>query len=237
MIPVPTREAILQRLAKGPTQFNEFAVSRNHRSKSRLAARKIVDQLKAEGLAMQIYIGAFQYWILSTEESKLQAVRQQIEESSRHDPASGCTIWTGYSDKDRGPVMRQALVGSGTGVNVRRWLFSDWTGRELDGTKESIKMSASCEEGCIDPAHMKRVTRSQILKGIKKPMAVRLALQARMKARWGKNPDAVAAIRASDKSSPELAKEFDMSPSNVWSIRSGRTYKLEANPFSGLGAR
>lgn len=235
---IPTKQSILERLGKGPAQFFELAgFTQRHKNPSRTAARAACDALTAEGSALLIYIGAFQYYILNTEAAKRQAILQQIEESSRHDPATGCTIWTGYCDQYRGPTMRQALVSKVAGVNVRRWLFQDFSGRELEGNTESIKMKARCDEDCINPEHMVRKSRSAILKGIPKPESVKIAMQATMRKRWGKRADSVEIIRSSDKSNAQLAQELDMTPSNVWSIRARRTYRLERNPFSGLGAR
>ena len=236
--PIPTRETVLDRLGKGPTQFMELAEgTRRHNNPSRAAARRICDALVAEGLAMFIYIGEFQYYILNTEAAKRQAIMQQIEENSRYDAATGCTIWTGYCEEYRGPTMRQSLVSRTGGVNVRRWLFQDFTGRELDGVSESVKMKSRCDEDCIDPKHMVRKSRSSLLKGIPKPESMKIAMQATMRKRWNKHPDAVAIIRSSSKSDAELAVELDMTPSNVWNIRTFKTYKLERSPFSGLGAR
>jgi hypothetical protein len=235
---IPTKQSILERLGKSPAQFFELSgFTRRHNNPSRTAARAACDALKAEGLVMLIYIGEFQYYILNTEAAKRQAILQQIEESSRHDAATGCTIWAGYCDQYRGPTMRQALVSKVAGVNVRRWLFQDFTGRALEGNTESIKMKARCDEDCINPEHMVRKSRSALLKGIPKPESVKIAMQAAMRKKWGKRSDAVEIIRSSDKSNAQLAQELDMTPSNVWSIRARRTYKLERNPFSGLGAR
>lgn len=235
--PIPTRAQIKARINAGPVQFSVLAGSQRHNNPARLAARKHCDKLMADGLILLVYIGQFRYYIENTEAAKNQAVRQQIEENSRHDPETGCTVWTGYMDELRGPVMRQRLIETNSAVNVRRWLFTELIGRDLKGVKESVKMKARCDADCIDPDHMVRKTRSQILRGIKKPMHVKLAMQAAMKKKWGKNPDAAEIIRASDKTNTELAQELDMTRSNVWAIRTGRTHNLQRSPFDGLGAR
>lgn len=235
--PIPTRAQIMARINVGPTQFSELAVSKRHNNPARMAARKHCDKLEADGKILHIYIGQFRYYIANSDAAKKQAIRQQIEENCRIDKETGCTVWTGYVDEFRGPVMRQKLADPTSGVNVRRWLFSELIGRELKGVEESVKMKARCDHDCIDPAHMVRKTRSQLLKGIKKPLHVKLAMQAAMKKKWGKNPDAAEIIRASDKSNSELAEEFGMTRANVWAIRAMKTHKLQQDHFSGLGSR
>ena len=231
-----TRAQILKRIAQGPTQFSELAQTRRNGSDARIKARKHCDKLVADGVILLTHIGLYRYYILNTEEAKKAAIRQQIEENSREDKESGCLIWTGYVDPLRGPVMRQGLADPTKALNVRRWLFTELIGRELKGVEESIKMKARCDADCVREDHMVRKTRSQLLKGIPKPFTMKLAMQAAMKRRWGKNPDAAEIIRSSDKTNTELAKELDMSASNVWAIRARRTHKLQQSPFAGLGA-
>jgi hypothetical protein len=232
-----TRAQILKRIKQGPTQFSELAQTRRNGSNARIKAREHCDKLVADGAILAIYIGRHPYYIANTEEAKRQAIRQQIEENSRIDKQTGCTVWVGYIDELRGPVMRQKLADETSALNVRRWLFSELIGRELRGTEESVKMKARCDPSCIDHNHMVRKTRGQLLRGIPKPLHMKLVMQVSMKRRWGKNPNAVEIIRSSDKSNSELAEELGMSRANVWSIRSRRTYNLEQTPFAGLGSR
>lgn len=234
---IPTRAQILQRINAGPARFCELAGSLKHNNPARLAARTHCERLVAEGLILAVHIGLRPHFIANTEEARKQAIRQHIRESSRHDPATGCTVWTGYVDEMRGPVMRQKLINNGSGVNVRRWLFQELIGRELRGTEESVKMKSRCDPDCIDETHMVRKTRSQLLRGIPKSITAKIANQKRMQQHRGKNPNAVAIIRSSDKSNAQLAKELDMTASNVWKIRTRKTFRLQQSPFSGLGAR
>lgn len=232
-----TRAQILKRIQEGPTPFAELAISGNSSSDARLKARQRCDKLVADGLILLTNIGPKKFYIVNTEEAKKQAIRRQIEENSRHDTATGCTVWTSYSDERRGPMMRQTLIRSTQPVSVRRWLFSELIGRELSGYKESVKMKARCHADCIDEKHMVRKTKSQLLKGIPKSMASRVAMHVSMKKHWGKDPAAVDVIRSSDKTTTELAKVLNMSRSNVWAIRSRKTHQLQQSPFAGLGAR
>jgi len=235
-LPIPTRAEILERINSGPVQFAVLAETQNSKSERRVAARKICDELTAEGLIVQAYIGQHRYYIANTDDARLAAITQQIEECSRFDSASGCTIWTAYVDDIRGPVARQSLSSTPAALNIRRHLFERHTGKKLKAG-ESVKMKPACECNCIDPEHMVKKTRGQILKGIPKSMTMRLAMQASMKKHW-KTPENIAEIvRGSSKTNTELAKELGMSRSNIWAIRAGRTHMLEQGVFSGLGAR
>lgn len=230
-----TKAQILERIAKGPTTFEELAIAKNSQHKARTTARRLCNELSDEGAVLQIFIGPYRYFILNTEEGKRQAIVQQIEENSRKDAETGCTVWTGYTEEVRGPAMRQSLIHPSKPVSVRRWLFADLTGKPLS-RGDVVRMKSRCAADCIDPAHMVKKTRSQILKGKEKSITHRIALQQAAKARWGKRPDAVSIIRSSDKSRHELAEELDMTPSNVWLIKTGRTHNLgvQENPFAGL---
>lgn len=234
-----TREQILDRITRGPATFAELARAKKADSPARATARVICDELSAQGVIIQPWIGRTRYYILNTPEAKRQAVIQQIEESCRHDAISGCTIWLEDVDPVRGPIFRQnAISPDNVAVNARRWLFSDLIGRELDGMREVVKMLPTCEPNCVDPKHMVLKSRSQILKGIPKSMAARLQMHKRMVQKWGKPENAAEIIRASDKSDAELAAELGMCKGNVWAIRSGKTHALQAaTPFTGLGAR
>jgi len=189
-----------------------------------------------EGRILFVYIGIKPYYILNTPEAIKATIHQHINDNSYTDEKTGCKVWTAHIDDTRGPTMRQTLIDKDAGVNVRRWLFSELIGRELT-TKENIKMKARCIDGCINPEHMVKKKQGHAQKGKPKALTARLAMSQAMKRRWGKPEDAIETIRSSEESSTELAKRLNMSRSNVWSIRTHRTYKLQQNPFSGLGAR
>ena len=229
-----TTTQILARLSRGPAQFSELAQTRKSTSDARVKARERCEALVAKGKALLIYIGRYPYYILNTEEAKRQAILQHIEESTRRNTETGCLVWTGLSVDDvRGPIIRQAAFGSGT-ILVRRWLYEHKTGKTLEGTKESIKMRPRCDLACVAPEHMVKKSRNQLLKGIPKPLHHRVALQKTMRERRGKRSDAVEIIRSSSKSNAELARELNMSHSNVWQIRTFRTFALGAQAPAGM---
>lgn len=233
-----TREEIMTRLEKGPAQFFEFAKTRRHGTVSRTVAAQLCAELEAEGAISHVYIGHYRYFILNTEASRFQAIRQQIEENSRIDRESGCTIWTGYSDPIRGPVMRQNIIGSAA-TNVRRWLWEQKHG-DLK-TEVLLKMKCTCDDGCIDVRHMVTTNRSENQKGKPKSIQQRMRLSKSISLAKAGAYGHVEMIRSSDKSNQELAQELGMTPSNVSSIRLGKTFKFRPQhgglSLVGLGAR
>jgi hypothetical protein len=84
---------------------------------------------------------------------------------------------------------------------------------------------------------MVKKSRSELLKGKIQTTATRIKMSRTFGEKYNKGRNVVEAIRGSDKGSTALAKELGMSRSNIWQIRTGRTFKLESTLFAGLGAR
>jgi hypothetical protein len=229
--PPVTREEIIARLDKGPTQFLEFAKTKKHGSVSRTVAAELCKALEQAGAIRLVYIGHYKYFILDTEQGRSQAIRQQIEENSRIDPVTGCTIWTSYSDPLRGPVMRQNIIGAYP-LNVRRWLWEQKHG-PLE-TLDLVKMKCTCEHGCVDVGHMLKTDRSAIQRGKKKSMQQRIRLSKSISMARAGAYQHVEMIRASEKTNAELAKELGMTASNVSMIRRGDTFKHHPASAGGL---
>lgn len=229
----PTRDSILQRLAIGPTTFEEIAVAKNARHPARVEARRICNELVDEGSILLVHIGAYRYYILNTEEAKRNAIMMQIEESARRDKESGCLVWTGYADPDRGPAMRTRLLSdAAAALSVRRVLWTLINGA-LD-QNQSVKMRPACDDLCVDVCHMRLTTRSQILKGKPKSLAARAKMSRSVATRHGTTPEMVAAIRASDETLDDLAKKFGMHRSNVSLIRRFQSHRF-VHGLAGLG--
>lgn len=234
-VKVPTKEEIVSRIKQGPVQFIELANGQHARNgRARIAARQICDELVESGEVLYINIGYYSYYIANTEKAKRAAIRQQIEERSRIDKETGCVLWGGTNAPMRGPTMVQPLSGSTSGMNIRRWLFSDLIGRELNGLSETIRMRPSCDEACINVKHMTLKSRSEILSGTPKSLKMRLALYKTVCKKHGTNFDHVEAIRNSDKTASELALIYNMDPSNVAHIKRGATHKLSQGHWAGL---
>ena len=229
---IPTRTQILDRIKQGPTQFAEWAYSKNSRHPARLAARAICDELVAEGLVRLIYIGEYRYYIMNTLEAERQAMLQFIEERSKPDSATGCTAWTGYQDPERGPVMRISLFGKKTGM-VRRVIWEMSTGEKL-GVNEHIKMKPMCDEGCVDREHMLKVSRS-VVNSVPKTIPFKIKQSLAMQKRYGTKPEDIELIRSSDASITELARITGYSRANVQCIKEYKTLRFVPNTM-GLGA-
>lgn len=232
MIPVPTRKKVLQRLAQGPAQFHEFAVSKNYKSKSRVTARAILTQLEQEGVVLMAYIGRYPYYLLNTSESIKGAQIMRIEESSVVSPC-GCINWTGYVSAESGPVGR--IIGYDTPVSVRRVLW-EWRSGSL---KTADVLKPTCENpACVNLEHMKKIRINSHRKGEVRPPATRMRMAQAMRKIRKLTAEDAAEIRASTDNLKTTAARYGVTTSNISFIRRGVTFKdYSAGHFSGLGSR
>lgn len=150
-----TKGEILSIIERGPVQFNALLKGAAKKmTAERIAVREACDELIECGLVLLINISLHRYYILNTEDAKRAAVQQQIDENSRYDRGTGCIVWLGTIDSKRGPVMNQRLVNPASATNIRRWIYSDSTGRDLLEGHDSIRMRSQCVDGCINKDHM-----------------------------------------------------------------------------------
>lgn len=150
-----TKEEIYSIIEKGPTPFDSLIKGKSRKvTPEKQSVRESCNGLINEGLVLLVNIGIYRYYILNTEEAKRVAILQQIEENSRYDKGTGCIVWRGTYDSKRGPVMNQKLANPASAVNVRRWIYSDSTGRELKDGTDSVGMRSQCVHGCINKDHM-----------------------------------------------------------------------------------
>lgn len=148
-----------------------------------------------------------------------------------------CLIWT-HSMRGSVPQACLPLEGGGRGtVNVRRVL---WTARVGRPPRKDYVIVCSCEsEGCVNPEHLKEITRSQLLAGRRKSLAHKLALarSARAGKRAKLTPEQVREIRHSDEPQREIAARMGVTPGHVSGIRLNKWCRdANGNPFAGLGA-
>lgn len=232
MKPIPTRETILARLEQGPAQFQEFAQSRSHKSRSLIAARKHLSELEQEGVVMRSYIGRFPYYLLNTQNAIKAAQAMLIEENSKPSPC-GCINWTGYVHEVRGPSAR--IIGHDMPVSVRRFVFEQRNGKLK--TVEIVK--PTCENhACINPEHMKKSRINAHRKGEVKPLATRKRMAEAMRKIRKLSMEDAQTIRASTDDLKTMAERYGVTRSNISTIRRGLTFKdYSANHFTGLGAR
>jgi hypothetical protein len=224
-----TRESILERLQKGPTQFSEWAISKNYKHGSRTQARKIIEELIAEGVARYVHVGRFPYYILNTKEALEQAQVMQIEESSKPSPC-GCVLWAGFVDPQRGPTIRPAA--GGIPQSVRRLVWERYKGSI--GPNDIIKPKCG-DNACILLEHMVKKKRNTNHIGAKRNPITRQRITEAQRKRGKLTIDDARQIRLSPEGGPILAKQYGVSVSNISSIRRGKTLREKAaSPFAGL---
>lgn len=224
-----TRESILERIQKGPTQFSEWPISKNHTHGSRTQARKIVTELMDEGVIRYVHIGRFPYYIMNTKEALEQAQIMQIEESCKPSPC-GCLLWSGYVEPMRGPIIRPAAGGMPQAV--RRLLWERYKGPIKP--HELIKPKCG-DNACVLLDHMVKKKRNTNHLGAKRSPVTRLRITEATRGRGKLTLEDAKQIRSSDATGPVLAKQYGVSVSNISAIRRGLTLR-ETSPsfFSGL---
>ena len=122
-------------------------------------------------------------------------------------------------------------------VNVRRKLWSLRAGRPA---RRGYVVVCKCETyGCIEPEHLKEMSRSQLLRG--KPLApthrIALTKAARSRSNNKLTADDVHDIRHGEGSVEEKAARYGIGVKYVEDIIRQRCWRDLSNPFAGLGAR
>jgi len=224
-----TRESILSRLEKGPAQFAEWATSRNANHGSRVQARKIVDDLVLDGLIRFVHIGRFPYYILGTPEALRHAELMQIEESSKESPC-GCILWTGFINKNTGPMIRPVAADAPKSVRRTVWQMN----RGPLGANDIIRMSCR-DDACICLDHMVKTRRNTHQKGRPKSYVTRVRITEAIRKRRKLTIEQANEIRISPEKNRVLAEKYGVSHSNISAIRRGRTLRdMTPSPFAGL---
>lgn len=145
-----------------------------------------------------------------------------------------CLIWTG------GSIKTPHLCVQGKKMSVRKLVL------ELNGVvilTQSKLFGVGCgTPHCVALDHIRQRSRAQHAKffgnlGVYSgPLKIaKMAATKRSKSKL--DDEKVAAIRASDKSSKKLSKEYGVAASYITSIKAGKLWKAYNSPFAGLGAR
>ena len=150
-----------------------------------------------------------------------------------------CLVW---SMSTRDGVPQANLFDPETGkkgtFNVRREAWRLRVGRP---PRKGYVIVCTCETGkCVEPEHLKEISRSQLHKGKPKSEAHRLAIAkaAKTKKNAKLSDEALQDIRTSDDPLPVCAARHGVSVSHVSGIRLGKWCKeVVANPFAGLYGR
>jgi hypothetical protein len=151
---------------------------------------------------------------------------------------NGCLVWR-YSCRDGVPQANwKTEDGKKTTLNVRRALWESLKGKK---PRKSYVIVCTCgTDFCVEPKHLKEISRSQLQSGKPKSEAHRLAIAkaARNKKNTKLSPEAVKEIRESDERVIVLAKRFGVTVSHVYGIKANRWCRdTDGNPFAQLFAR
>jgi hypothetical protein len=145
-----------------------------------------------------------------------------------------CMVWGDYCGPGKTPLVHQ----DGKMVGVRKLLCA-LEGREIRGKF----FACSCgTPGCVLPAHIiQRTPVAHMKKMAKRAHEGEAAIRHRngiMKWRRANpiklNEEIAAAIRNDTRGKSIVAAEYDVHPSMVWKIRTGRYWPDLTNPFGAL---
>jgi hypothetical protein len=149
-----------------------------------------------------------------------------------------CLIW---KRSLRGGVPQASMMDPETGekatTNVRRVV---WAAKHGKPPRKTYVVVCDCErDGCVEPGHLKEISRSQLHKGrtftADHKLAVTLAARKRYTTKL--TQEDVREIRHSDEPAPKIAARFGVTASHVWGIRRNSwCQEVTNNPFAGLFA-
>lgn len=139
-----------------------------------------------------------------------------------------CQIWTGATNGVGHPKMQ--------GFSVRRVV---WEGSRYALRCDQLITTTCGHPGCLNPAHLKVTSKSEVAKISNARYSVKLkrsATSARSnRARFGKITMSIAReIRESQKLGKQLAKELGVSNSLISKVRQGKSWVDHTNPYLSL---
>ena len=140
----------------------------------------------------------------------------------------GCLIWAGHITAGGQP---QASLNHKTFL-VRRAV---WTlVHEFEPSKK-LWMTVRCKKhGCVHPDCVVTHTRSDAMKGLSKPLAVRARMSATKRKQSRISEESVAAMRVETGTLAEIAERHNVDLSYVSKLRLGQVRREYSNPFAGL---
>jgi hypothetical protein len=166
----------------------------------------------------------------------LAEIIKWLESRSRRE--GKCLIWMRSL---RGGVPQGSMIDEETGekvtANVRRVV---WAAKHGKAPHKSYVIVCNCEtEGCVEPSHLKEISRSQLHKGRTFTAAHKLAvtIAARKRRTTKLSEEDVREIRYSDEPADQIAARFGVTKNHVWGIRRNEWCRdVASNPFAGLFA-
>lgn len=148
-----------------------------------------------------------------------------------------CWLWNQGTSTNGYPIMKLR----GCGCKLVRRLAAESAGHEL---KERQPVIPTCgEKLCVNPAHMKPTTISEVGKiaarrGAFSSHQRAASIAASRRSGRAKITEAIASeIRASLDPETTLAQRYGVNRSLIGRIRRGDAWRDYRNPFAGLGAR
>lgn len=157
-----------------------------------------------------------------------------------NDGPDGCWHWSGSRNRNGIPTLSRIIDGVRRCISGRRWVYQMDTGRQLH---RSDMLITTCEMAdCLNPAHLKRVTRSTIQRRTNaRDPGLQMRRGIAIKAAWNRKGQGFKLTQekadyARDPSRPakEVAAELECSVTLVNYIRAGKVWKQARNPFAGL---
>lgn len=135
----------------------------------------------------------------------------------------------GYMDGQRAPLRRIVWLLQGGAPHAEGRIYTTTCG----------------EPRCVNPAHVRATSRGAALAQARRSGAINeLRRRQAIAATWRQRPEAkltlelARALRSSDKSSVQLARELGLSHCTVAKVRRGESWaEIVASPWAGLGAR
>lgn len=246
MVDLTHRQHIMLRTRRTAVRLNELAGPR-HTQKS-LAIRKVVQELEAQGKVRRIQM-RFDWWIADPDWTPgPKFIMEMLVDRCR--PVGGCLLWTGRSDRERGPLFTVPLQPQASAA--RRTIYELRTGQPL-ARNQCIRMTCD-EHNCLEYGHMQCVVIGSWQVGTRKTLQHRKAIERYRRSISDINMDTARELRrlrdqemqGSDEWSAYdrkiikaaikqwLATKYNLSPRVVEDVLSGRTWKEDPGVFAGL---
>jgi hypothetical protein len=145
-----------------------------------------------------------------------------------------CLIWK-QSFNGAQPQGGKLIDGRKVSVNVRRMA---WELKHERQPRKNWVVVCKCETpGCVEPSHLREISRSKMLSGIQLTPTHKAALTraARNRKSSKLTQEAVDDIRRGDGTIHEKAQRYGVSSNHVNGIIKGRWWRDIRSPFRGLG--
>lgn len=148
----------------------------------------------------------------------------------------GCWLWSGSRTRQSLPTVARLVGDKKQTISARRWMYLAANGGALTA-KQGVETTCG-EPLCLNPAHLKKVSRSKLVAGTWRQPDVRAARSAASAKSWdGRrklNMAQVSEIRGTDTPSKQLADQLGVTSAHINYIRRGEAYRDRTNPFAGL---